>query len=475
MCTKANPKRRTCWIRTFWTLVALSTIFAKCEGFCFEGKLVPEMTVSKRVRFFCEVKTLEGSVVRLLPGSHIYMADQCMDCVCDSSGLHCCGHCEAIHDGCHTMIVNRNDHTKDCANQTVDFAKLEKDLPHPDNVYGIKGGRRRAPSKIPAVLMAQDSGASPPVSPTLNTILKKHLRSILPKTFFKIKEAADNVSTQGRSQAQNKTTTDIPTTSPTTTTTKSSTTILSTTTTTTPPPTTTSTTKAPTTAQTTTASTTTEPSTTTSPPTTTSTTTAPTTTITTTSTTITPTTTPPPPPTTTTTSTSTTTIPPYIGKHPPPVQELSPTKIISDRRNTRGHMPAILNRLPISRPTVHRQIQQQHLQPPTPPQHLTHADQAAYDNIMEHILSRMREDTSSPVVMTTPSSIHVPRSFSMQNFLPQTKRPSDSIMMVRKMFADIHSDSSNSGSSFYTPTTQPPMFFNDPLWGSDNFLPMLFW
>ncbi|KAH3708930.1 hypothetical protein DPMN_068388 [Dreissena polymorpha] len=46
---------------------------------------------SQRARFHCEL-SVGGAVVKLLPGSHLYLADQCLDCRCDSSGLNCCGY-----------------------------------------------------------------------------------------------------------------------------------------------------------------------------------------------------------------------------------------------------------------------------------------------------------------------------------------------------------------------------------------------
>ena len=32
------------WKQTFWCLMALAVMSHKCDGYCFEGKLVPEMT-----------------------------------------------------------------------------------------------------------------------------------------------------------------------------------------------------------------------------------------------------------------------------------------------------------------------------------------------------------------------------------------------------------------------------------------------
>lgn len=65
--------------------------------FCWDGfhtvlgQRFFSISASQRVRFYCEFRPSSGHVIKLLPGSKLYLADQCLDCSCTTDGLQCCG------------------------------------------------------------------------------------------------------------------------------------------------------------------------------------------------------------------------------------------------------------------------------------------------------------------------------------------------------------------------------------------------
>ncbi|KAH3795552.1 uncharacterized protein LOC127836836 [Dreissena polymorpha] len=162
---------------------------------------------SKRARFHCEL-AVGGAVLKLLPGSHLYLADQCLDCRCDSSGLQCCGfgrhagpvaipdQCEQIQDGCHDITVRKGNQSRDCSNETIDFRTLSNDLPHPDNRYGINGG-----STTKLTMTSVPVPTTPPAIPTNAALMDTLLSGEFSELINKLQQQLDAGSRTGLPQS----------------------------------------------------------------------------------------------------------------------------------------------------------------------------------------------------------------------------------------------------------------------------------
>ncbi|XP_060603823.1 uncharacterized protein LOC132756710 [Ruditapes philippinarum] len=155
----------------------IALLVQNCVGFCFRANLMAEMTVSRRLRYYCEYKPLQGSSMRLFPGSNLYLVDQCLDCKCTMDGLQCCGFghaggaiafrkdCKMLLDGCQPLIVKKDNHTLDCfTGKPINITALSEQLPHPDNMYIFE--TFKTPEQTPAENVTPPVEAPPPLITT---------------------------------------------------------------------------------------------------------------------------------------------------------------------------------------------------------------------------------------------------------------------------------------------------------------------